>query len=76
MPPKIFFPDFPDKETLLTIAYLTLKNSSKLFEKIPRNLNRSINGVFESSASCKTRALKSSQLISLFINLFPIIGFF
>ena len=41
----------------------------KLFEKIPRNRMRSASAVLESSASCKTLALKLNQLMSLAINL-------
>ena len=50
---------------LLIAAYRTRKNSSKLFEKIPKNLNLSNNGTFSSAASCNTRALNVNQLFSL-----------
>jgi hypothetical protein len=46
-------------------ATLTLKNSSRLLEKMPRNFRRSRMGIDESAASCKTLALKLSQLMSL-----------
>ena len=46
-------------------AYRTRKNSSKLFEKIPKNLNLSNNGTFSSAASCNTLALNANQLFSL-----------
>ena len=32
MPPKIFFPDFPDKETLLTISTRKTQNEIKQAE--------------------------------------------
>src|SRR5215212_3549724 len=48
----------------LRVATRTRKNSSRLLEKIPRNLMRDLRGTLWSLASCKTRALKLSQLIS------------
>jgi hypothetical protein len=38
-----------------------MKNSSRLLEKIARNLQRSSSGVDGSSASASTRALNSSH---------------
>ena len=55
---------------LFTVAYLTLKNSSRLLEKIPKNLILSINGTKELLASSKTLSLNSSQLNSRFTNIF------
>jgi hypothetical protein len=45
-------------------ATLTLKNSSRLEEKIAMNLNFSRRGTDGSSASCKTLSLNASQLRS------------
>ncbi|MNS64555.1 hypothetical protein D3C72_976890 [compost metagenome] len=59
------FAAFPNKDILLSDATLTRKNSSRLFENIPRNLRRSRRGTLGSLASCMTRALKDIQLISL-----------
>ena len=67
MPPNSLLPPFPASTIRFTVAYLTLKNSSKLFENIPKNRNLSINGTLSSEASCKTLALNCNQLISLFI---------
>ena len=67
-PPRAFFPVFWDWAMRLTVANRTWKNSSRLFEKIPKNRNRSIKGTVGSAASCSTRALKSNQLSSLLIN--------
>jgi hypothetical protein len=47
-----------------SVATRTRKNSSRLFEKIPRNRSRSRRGTEGSAASCSTLALKESQLIS------------
>ena len=55
------------------VATLTLKNSSRLFEKIPKNLILSISGTEESAASCKTLWLNDSQLISRLIILFGLV---
>src|SRR5689334_646125 len=41
-----------------------MKNSSRFDEKIARNFARSSSGVRSSSASCRTRRLNSSQLVS------------
>ena len=49
------------------VATRTLKNSSKLFENIPRKRTRSRRGTVASAASCKTLALNESQLMSLTI---------
>ena len=64
MPPKIFSPETPDKLKRRTAAKRTRKNSSKLLEKIPINRKRSNKGTDSSAASCKTLALKASQLFS------------
>src|SRR4051794_8732759 len=45
----------------LSPAMRTMKNSSRLLAKIARNLTRSSRGRVSSSASSRTRALKSSQ---------------
>ena len=49
-------------------ATLTRKNSSKLLEKIPKNLILICNGTFGSIASCSTLSLKESQVISRGLN--------
>ena len=54
---------------LLIVAYLTWKNSSRLFENIPINLSLSNIGTSSLDASCSTLALKSNQLNSLFMYL-------
>lgn len=64
-----YFAFLPMEISLLRVAIRTLKNSSKLLEKIPKKRNRSISGTSLLAASCKTRSLNESQLISLFINL-------
>src|SRR6476469_4090275 len=46
------------------VATRTRKNSSRLFEKIPRNRSRSRRGTEGSAASCSPLALKESQVIS------------
>ena len=55
---------------LFKVATRTLKNSSKLLEKMPKNRNLSNNGTESSAASCKTLALKVNQLFSLSIYLY------
>jgi hypothetical protein len=45
-------------------ATRTMKNSSRLFAKIDRNLTRSSSGSVSSSASSSTRWLNRSQLSS------------
>ncbi|MNY21207.1 hypothetical protein D3C86_1547380 [compost metagenome] len=59
------FAALPSRDILLSDATLTRKNSSRLLEKMPRNLRRSKRGTLGSLASCITRALKDIQLISL-----------
>ncbi|MNE34704.1 hypothetical protein D3C80_1284350 [compost metagenome] len=51
IPPRIFSPDTPVKLNLLIAAKRTLKNSSKLLEKIPKNRNLSNSGTDSSAAS-------------------------
>ena len=46
IPPNTFSPVSPDKLNLLIAAKRTLKNSSKLLEKIPKKRSRSNNGVY------------------------------
>ena len=70
IPPRYFSPVMPVKLNLLIAAKRTLKNSSKLFEKIPKNLNLSNKGTVVSAASCNTLALKANQLFSLSIYLY------
>jgi hypothetical protein len=48
-------------------ATLTLKNSSRLLENIPRNLIRSASGTPVSAASCSTLSLNDNQLSSRLI---------
>ena len=69
MPPKTFSPEMPERLTRRMAAKRTRKNSSKLFENIPKKRNLSKSGTVESAASCNTRALKLSQLFSRSINL-------
>jgi len=52
---------------LFNVATLTLKNSSRLFENIPKNLILSLSGTVLSEASCNTRLLNDNQLMSLMI---------
>lgn len=49
----------------MTDGYLTLKNSSRLLEKIAKNFIRSYKGTVLSDASCNTLKLNPNQLISL-----------
>ena len=56
-----------DFNSLLSVANLTLKNSSKLLEKIPKNLKRSSKGTWLSCASCSTRSLNCNHESSLSI---------
>ena len=55
---------FPNSIIRLSVATRTRKNSSRLLENIPRKRMRSLNGTVSSAASCKTRLLNESQLIS------------
>ena len=64
IPPKKLRPPLPASAIRFIVAYLTLKNSSRLFEKIPIKRNLSSSGVVVSSASCNTRALNCNQLNS------------
>ena len=57
----------------LRVATRTLKNSSRLLEKMPKKRMRSTKGTFSSAASCSTRSLNWSQLISRLIN-FSLVG--
>jgi hypothetical protein len=59
----------------LRAATLTLKNSSRLFEKIPKNFMRSVNGTVSSAASCNTLLLNDNQLISLLLYQTPLYCF-
>ena len=52
---------------LFKVATLTLKNSSRLLEKMPKKRIRSLSGTVSSAASCSTRLLNESQLISRII---------
>ena len=63
-------PFWPSSCIFFNAATLTLKNSSRLLETIPKNLMRSLKGTVLSAASCKTRLLNASQLMSLGIKLF------
>src|ERR1017187_6863627 len=65
----IFFTFFPNSTIRLSVATRTLKNSSRLLEKIPRKRILSRSGTVSSPASCKTLPLNASQLISLTITL-------
>ena len=58
---------FTREECRKIIEEIEVFDSSKLFEKIPTNLNLSSKGTFLSEASSSTLKLKSSQLSSLFI---------
>ena len=66
----LYLARLPSTNNRLRVAILTLKNSSKLFEKMPKKRRRSITGTLVSDASCNTRSLKDNQLISRLIN-FP-----
>ena len=63
------YKEIPFKVNLRIAAKRTLKNSSKLLEKIPKKRILSNNGTVTSPASCKTRELKANQLFSLSIYL-------
>ena len=54
----------PNRIIRRSAATRTRKNSSRLLEKMPRNLMRSGRGTPGSAASWSTRALKDSQLMS------------
>ena len=61
IPPRILTPVSPDRLNLRIAAKRTLKNSSKLLEKIPKNLSLSNKGTVSSAASCSTLALKFNR---------------
>ena len=70
IPPSNFSPETPERLSLRIAANRTLKNSSKLLEKIPKNRSLSSNGTESSPASCNTRALNANQLFSRSMYLF------
>lgn len=70
IPPSTFSPETPERLSLRIAANRTRKNSSKLFEKIPKNRSRSNKGTASSPASCNTLALNANQLFSRSIYLF------